>query len=93
MRIYSVTRTAASVTGSTGIAVRGYSSVEPASAEQVHTFFLPGDPPNVTGFADAPGQWFIVPAPAMGAGLPALLAFASFGWWRRRTGILSARLS
>jgi hypothetical protein len=54
--------------------------------EQVHSF-RDGDPPNVTGFTNIPGQWFIVPAPAMGAELPALLAFASLGWlgwWRRR---------
>jgi hypothetical protein len=53
--------------------------------EQVHSI-RDGDPPNVTGLTSAFGQWFIVPAPAMGAGLPALLALASLGWlgWRRR---------
>jgi hypothetical protein len=61
--------------------------------QQVHSF-MTGDPPLVSAGTITPGQWFIVPAPAMGAGLPALLAFASFGWWRRRNGsTLSARLN
>jgi hypothetical protein len=67
-------------TSSQGLPLNGYDGFE-----QVHSI-RDGDPPNVTGFTNTPGQWFIVPAPAMGAGLPALLAFASLGWFscRRR---------
>jgi hypothetical protein len=71
-------------TGSSGLPLNGYDGFE-----QVHSFQT-GDPLNVTGFVgftSTPGQWFIVPAPAMGAGLPALalLLLATPGWlgWRR----------